>query len=302
MKDLGKLTFFLGLQITYQDNGDLFISQSKYVKDLLKKARMESCKSCPTPCKPHTQLLKDEGTPLIDPKMFRSLVETLQYLTFTRPDIAFVVNYACQFMATPTDAHYYLMKRILRYLQGTTKCDLTYSASTKLELSAFSDADWASDVNTRRSTTRYVVFLGNNPVSWQLKKQGGVSRNSTEAEYKALANAVVDVAWIRLILKDLKMFLPLPHLLHCDNISCIALCLILVFHTCIKKGTCRLLTFLLQNKLLTFLPNDFMVLPSFIIVPITSWGSPVEIESGGIKCIHAKWHNLCNDKRHHPSD
>ncbi|XP_048436096.1 uncharacterized mitochondrial protein AtMg00810-like [Pyrus x bretschneideri] len=202
MKDMGQLTFFLGLQITYQANGDLFISQSKYIQDLLKKAGLESCKPCSTPCKPHTQLLKDEGTPLPAPTMFRSLVGALQYLTFTRPDIAYAVNYACQFMATPTDVDFSLVKRILRYLQGTAACGLTYSASSQLHLTAFSDADWASDINTRRSTTGYVVFLGLNPISWQSKKQGGYLE-VPEAKYKALANAAADMAWVRLILKDL---------------------------------------------------------------------------------------------------
>ena len=234
MKDMGLLTYFLGLQITYKDNGDLFISQSKYVKDLLHKASMDSCKPCNTPCKPHTQLFKDEGTLLPDPTLFRSLVGALQYLTFTRPDIAFAVNYACQFMSTPTDLHLGLVKRILRYLQGTMNCGLTFSAVDSMELTAFSDADWASDVNTRRSVTGFVVFLGPNPISWQSKKQGSVSRSSTKAEYKALANAVADVAWIRFLLKDLHVFLSSPPLLHCDNVSTLALCSNPVFHTRIK--------------------------------------------------------------------
>ncbi|KAM2445291.1 secreted RxLR effector protein 161-like [Malus domestica] len=185
---------------------------------------MESCKPCPTPCKPHTQLLKDEGVPLPDPKLFRSLVGALQYLTFTRPDIAFVVNYACQFMATPTDEHFQLVKRILRYLQGTMSYGLTYSDAEHMRITTFSDADWAFDINTRRSTTGYVVFLGQNPISWQSKKQGGVSRSSTEAEYKALVNTAADIAWVRLILNDLKVYLPDPPLLYCDNISTLALC------------------------------------------------------------------------------
>ncbi|XP_028959327.1 uncharacterized mitochondrial protein AtMg00810-like [Malus domestica] len=150
MKDMGRLAFFLGLQITYKDNGDLFISQSKYVKDLLKKAAMKSCKHCPTPYKPHTSLFKDEGTPITDPTLFRSLVGPLQYLTFTGPDIAFAVNYACQFMSNPNNAHFHLVKRIFRYLQGTLECGLTYSSTNSLEILAYSDANWASDVNTKR--------------------------------------------------------------------------------------------------------------------------------------------------------
>ncbi|KAB2605030.1 hypothetical protein D8674_004747 [Pyrus ussuriensis x Pyrus communis] len=151
-----------------------------------------------------------------------------------RPDIAYAVNYACQFMTTPTEEHFCLIKRILRYLKGTLQCGLTYSAQGKMELLAYSDADWAADINTRRSTTGYIVFMGSNPVSWQSKKQGSVSRSSTEAEYKALANAAADVAWVRSVLRDLHVFLPSAPLLHCDNLSTLALCSNPVFHTRIK--------------------------------------------------------------------
>ncbi|KAB2600341.1 hypothetical protein D8674_010612 [Pyrus ussuriensis x Pyrus communis] len=151
-----------------------------------------------------------------------------------QPDIAYAVNYACQFMTTPTEEHFCLIKRILRYLKGTMQCGLTYSAQGQMELLAYSDADWAADINTRRSTTGYIVFIGSNLVSWQSKKQGSVSRSSTKVKYKALANAAADVAWIRLVLKDLYIFLPSAPLLHCDNLSTLALCSNPVFHTRIK--------------------------------------------------------------------
>lgn len=106
-------------------------------------------------------------------------------------------------MSNPTDIHFNLVKRILRYLQrilrylqGIVEYGVTYLSTDTMDLVAFSDADWASDINTRRSTTGYVVFLGQNPVSWQSRKQGSVSRSSTEAEYKALANAAAELAWI----------------------------------------------------------------------------------------------------------
>ncbi|BBN69110.1 transposable element gene [Prunus dulcis] len=103
LKDLGPLTFFRGLQISYKSNGDLFISQQKYAKDLLVKAGMESCRSCPTPSKPHTQVLPTDGEPLKEPSIYRSIVGALQYLTFTRPDLAYSVNTVCQFMNNPTE-------------------------------------------------------------------------------------------------------------------------------------------------------------------------------------------------------
>ncbi|CAN6557283.1 unnamed protein product [Malus baccata var. baccata] len=191
-------------QVQYKANGDIFIHQSKYARDLLHKAGMDGCKPTATPCKPHTQLLATEGTILEDPSAYRSLVGALQYLTFTGPDLSYAVGVACQYMNTPTDIHFDLVKRILRYIQGTLQCGLTYSASQDTSLTAFSDSDWAADPNTRRSVTGFVVFMGSNPISWQSKKQASVSRSSTEAEYKALAHCAADIVWIRL----LERFLP----------------------------------------------------------------------------------------------
>ena len=116
LKDMGILKYFLGLQIHYQDNGDIIVNQSKYVKDLFHKAGMDSCKPVNTPCKPHSQLLVNEGKPLSNATLYRSLVGSLQYLTFTQPDIAFVVNNVSQFMSPHTDVHFACVKRILRYL------------------------------------------------------------------------------------------------------------------------------------------------------------------------------------------
>ena len=234
LKDMGRLTYFLGLHIQYKSNGDVFLSQTKYAKDLIKRAGMESCKPAPTPSKPHTQLLLSEGQPLTDPSAYRSIVGALQYLTFTRPDIAHSVNVVCQYMTNPTDAHMFLVKRILRYLQGTLQCGITYHSDPHIHISAYSDADWASDINTRRSVTGYVVFLGSNPISWQSKKQSSVSRSSTEAEYKALANCAADVCWIRSLMKDLNQFLHAPPELYCDNISALSLSTNHVFHSRIK--------------------------------------------------------------------
>ena len=234
LKALGQLTYFLGLQIHYKSNGDIFVNQEKCIKDLIHKAGMDNCRPCSTPCQPHHSVLVAEGELLSEPTLYRSLVGVLQYLTFTRPDIAFAVNNVCQFMSAPTDVHFGLVKRILRFLQGTMNCGLTFTAGTALQIKGYSDSDWATDVNTRRSITGYVIFLGANHVSWQSKKQNSVSRSSTEAEYKALAHAAADIAWLRLILKDLCVVLPHPPLLYCDNQSAIALSLNPVQHSRIK--------------------------------------------------------------------
>ncbi|CAN6723070.1 unnamed protein product [Malus baccata var. baccata] len=218
LKDMGILTYFLGLQVQYKVNGDIFVSQFKYIKDLLHKVEMDSCKPAATPCKPHNSLLLNEGGMLADPSLYRSLVGSLQYLTFTRLDIAFAVNSVS-------------VKRILRFLQGTMQHVITFLANTELGITTFSDSDWAADLNTRRSVTVYVVYIGCNPMSWQSKKQSSVSRSSTEAKYKALAHTTAYVAWIRAILQDMNVFLLAPPMIYYDNKSAIALSVNLVFHS-----------------------------------------------------------------------
>ncbi|KAB2595380.1 hypothetical protein D8674_030830 [Pyrus ussuriensis x Pyrus communis] len=113
LKDLGELHYFLGIQITRTDSG-LFLSQSKYIQDLLQKTEMLEAKPCDTPCLPSTRLLKDDGLPYNNPTAYRSIVGALQYLTFTRPDISFSVHQVCQFMQTPMVSHFTAVKRILR--------------------------------------------------------------------------------------------------------------------------------------------------------------------------------------------
>ncbi|XP_017186642.2 uncharacterized mitochondrial protein AtMg00810-like [Malus domestica] len=130
---------------------------------------MVDCKPCDTPCLPYNRLLKDNSSPFNNPAAYRNIVGALQYLTFTRLDIAFAVHQVCQFMQAPMVSHYIAVKRIMRYLKGTMSFGISYFARD-LHLKAFSDADWAGDPNDRRSTTGLVVFLGGNPISWSSKK------------------------------------------------------------------------------------------------------------------------------------
>ncbi|KAL6278174.1 hypothetical protein ACE6H2_021775 [Prunus campanulata] len=219
--DLGDLHYFLGIQISHTNTG-LFLSQSKYVQDLLTKTEMTEAKACDTPCLPYHRLLKDDGQPYGNPTLYRSIVGALQYLTFTRPDIAFSVHQVCQFLQNPMVTHFTAVKRILRYLKGTMHFGISYSRGT-LNLTAFSDADWAGDPNDRRSTTGLVVFLGSNPVSWSSKKQQTVSRSSTEAEYRALSTTSAELDWIKQLLVFMKVPIAQPPVLFCDNLSAIAL-------------------------------------------------------------------------------
>ncbi|XP_019091125.1 PREDICTED: uncharacterized protein LOC109128725 [Camelina sativa] len=180
IKDPEDLNYFLGLEAHRTSHG-LHLSQRKYILDLLHRHNMINGNPVCTPMA--TSLKLTSGNPLPDPTVFRRLVGSLQYLAFTRLDIAYAVNRLSQFMHCPTEAHWQEEKRILRYLAGTTTHGIFFSAKNDLTLHAFSDEDWAGDSDDYVSTNTYIVYLGWNPISWTAKKQKGVARSSTEAEY-----------------------------------------------------------------------------------------------------------------------
>jgi hypothetical protein len=228
LKDLGPLRYFLGLQIEYKKVG-LFVHQQKYLTDLLHKFHMTDCKTAPTRIATTTPLSTASNDALSDPTPFRSLVGALQYATFTSPNITFAVNRVCQFMHKPSNVHFVAAKRILRYLKGSLHKGVLFQPGP-LALTAFTDADWAGDPSDRRSTSGVVVFLGHNPITWLAKKQHTVSRSSTEVEYCSLATGAAELAWLRQVLCDLKLYLPSAPLIWCDNTSALALASNPVFH------------------------------------------------------------------------
>ncbi|BBH09384.1 transposable element gene [Prunus dulcis] len=232
MKDLGQLTYFMGLQISYQSTG-LFVSQTKYIKELFDRVDLQDSKPCPAPCLPYHKLLKDDGKPYSHPEQYRSIVSALQYLTFTRPDIAFSVNQACQFIHNPMEYHVVAVKRILRYLKGTIDFGIWFKHGL-LHLHAYSDVNWAGDPNDCRYVSGFIVYLGSSPIFWASKKQHTVSSSSIEAEYRSLAVATAELAWIRQLFCDMQMPLHVPPLIHCDNISAIALSSNPGFHSRLK--------------------------------------------------------------------
>jgi hypothetical protein len=221
MTDMGPLHHFLGISVERRANG-LFLSQRQYLLDILDRVGMRDCKPCSTPVETHSKLSAD-GTHVTDPTHYRSIAGALQYLTFTRPDIAFAVQQVCLFMHDPREPHLAATKRILRYLQGSHDLGLHFSRSAPLDLTVYSDADWAGCPDTRCSTSRYAVFLGDNLVSWSSKRQATVSRSSAEAEYRAVANGVAEACWLRQLLGELRCPLCRAAIIYCDNISAVYL-------------------------------------------------------------------------------
>ena len=184
----------LGLQVTRSSSG-LYLNQAKYATDLLKKHHMLDSKPAKSPSCPNTCLSLHEGDILLDPHGYRSLVRGLHYLTFTRPDISFSVHQVCQYMSAPTTIHLAAAKRILKYIRGTLFHGVAFTLGP-FHLSAFTDADWASDPDDRKSTSGFLVYLGSNPITWSAKKQPTISRSCTESQYRALAIASTELCWI----------------------------------------------------------------------------------------------------------
>nr|AAK55460.1 putative gag-pol polyprotein [Oryza sativa Japonica Group]AAP54977.1 retrotransposon protein, putative, Ty1-copia subclass [Oryza sativa Japonica Group] len=220
LKDLGRLHYFLGIEVKEVNDG-IVLTQEKYAMDVLKRVNMSDCKAVNTPLSISEKLSAHEGNPLgpEDSTRYRSLVGALQYLTLTRPDLSFSVNKVCQYLHAATTKHWVAAKRILRYLKHTVKLGLKISKSNSLLVSAFSDADWAGCLDDRRSTGGFAVFIGPNLVSWSARKQATVSRSSTEAEYKALANATAEIMWIQTLLHELGIQVPKIAKVWCDNIG-----------------------------------------------------------------------------------
>ena len=159
IKDHVDLHYFLGIEATQTTTG-LHLMQRKYINDLLPRVNMLEAKPVITPLPSSPKLSLNSGTPLQDATMYRSIVGSLQYLSFTRPNISYAVNRLSQFMHMPTDQHLQVAKRVLRYLEGTPTHGILLKHNSCMTLHGFSDVDWAGDVDDYVSTNAYVIYLG----------------------------------------------------------------------------------------------------------------------------------------------
>ncbi|GJV93311.1 putative ribonuclease H-like domain-containing protein [Tanacetum coccineum] len=196
MSSMGELSFFLGLQVKQKSDG-IFISQDKYVAEILKKFDFASVKTASTPMETNKALIKDEEAEDVDVHLYRSMIGSLMYLTASRPDIMFSVCACARFQVTPKYSHLIAVKRIFRYLKGQPKLGLWYQRDLPFDLEAFSDSDYAGSSLDRKSTTGGCQFLGKRLISWQCKKQTMVANSITEAKYVAATNCCGQVLWIQ---------------------------------------------------------------------------------------------------------
>jgi len=164
---------------------------------------MAKCNPSPTPVDTKRKLSANTSRPYASPSHYQSLAGALQYLTFTRPDISYAVQKLRLFMHNSMENHMNSLKRLVRYIQGTLDHGLHLSPSTTTKLTSYTDADWGGCPDTRRLTSGYCVFLGDNLISWSSKQQPTFSRSSVEAEYRGIANVVSESCWLMSLYFDL---------------------------------------------------------------------------------------------------
>ncbi|GJU88578.1 retrovirus-related pol polyprotein from transposon TNT 1-94 [Tanacetum coccineum] len=201
MSLMGEMTFFLGLQVNQSPCG-IFINQSKYVLEILKKYGMESCDPVGTPMEIKDKLDRDQHGSPVDATKYRSMIGALMYLTSSRPDIVHATCLCARYQAKPTEKHLKEVKRIFRYLRGTVNTGLWYTKDSGFELTGFSDADYAGCKDTFKSTSGGAQFLGEKLVSWSSKKQDCTALSTVEAEYVSLSACCTQVLWMRTQLTD----------------------------------------------------------------------------------------------------
>jgi hypothetical protein len=206
MKDLGDLHFFFGMEVE-RDRAQrlLYINQIGYLKEILKRFRMEDCKAIGVPLDPKTKLKKNVNK---DDEMvkvpYQQVVGSLMYaMLCTRPDLAYPISVVSQHMANPSLEHWIAVKRIFRYLQGTLQFKLRFGGLSPQDVVGYCDADWAGDLEDRRSTTGFVFMMGGGTTSWSSKRQPTIALSTTEAEYMASTQATKEAIWMTKFMKEL---------------------------------------------------------------------------------------------------
>jgi hypothetical protein len=223
MKDLGELHYCLGMNVHIDENG-IYLCQSQYIQRLLEKYGLSEANVVSTPMDSNVKLVKNDSySKRVDSSRYQSMVGSLLHLArATRPDIAHAVGSVSKFNSEPTEAHLTAVKRIFRYLKGTISLSLHYKTTEEM-MFGYSDADWANDLDDRRSTSGNVFIMSGGAVSWLSQKQTTVALSTAEAEYMALGLAVQEAIWLRRLLRDLNVATTEPTRIHEDNQGAIAM-------------------------------------------------------------------------------
>lgn len=242
----------MGLEIVRGPEG-IFISQRKYALDIITECGLLGAKSAQVPTELNHKLALAKGMRLQDPGKNRRLVGRLIYLTFTRPELSYIVHIISQFMHKPLEDHWAAALRVIRYLKGCSDQGIILSSDANLTLTAYSDSDWSACPITRRSLSAYVVLLGDSLVSWKTKKQRTVSRSSAEAEYRSMADTTCELKWLKRLLLQFGFSHPQPTRLFCDSQSAIHIAKNPVFNERTKhvENDCHYVRDAVRDKLIT---------------------------------------------------
>ncbi|CAN1253632.1 Retrovirus-related Pol polyprotein from transposon RE2 [Linum perenne] len=265
-KDLGQLKYLLGLEIARNKTG-ISMCQRKYCLEMIEDAGLMFKKPSKTPSDYKSKLSADEGELLEDVSVYMQLVGRLHYVTITRPDISYAVQQLAQFQSKPTNVHRQVAYKVIRYLRSAPGQGLFFSRDSSLQMVGYCDSDWASCTDTRRSTSGFCLFIGRSLVSWKTKKQSTVSRSSSEAEYRALAQICCEVQCLRSLLEDFGVKHDGPVQLFCDNQSAIHISRNPVFHERTKhiEIDCHVVRERLQSGMiqLSYVPTEVQLADVF---------------------------------------
>lgn len=228
MKDMGSASSILGIRITRdKTNETIAIDQSQYLAAVLIRFGMSDCNPVATPLDLNQKISSELSPTKESEKQMMSRVPYMQAIgcllfaaQTTRPDISYAVNLLSRYCVNPGKGHWAAMKRIMRYIKGTINKKLVYYSDGN-ELHGFCDADWASDLDERKSTTGYIFTLQNGAISWSSKRQSTIALSSTEAEFMAMVSAIQECIWLKRFEFELFKNANKPITLHCDNKSAI---------------------------------------------------------------------------------
>ncbi|XP_019084276.1 PREDICTED: uncharacterized protein LOC109125926 [Camelina sativa] len=229
MKDLGFLKYFLEIEVAMSASG-FYLCQRKYALDIILETRYLGAKPIAFPFEEKHGLAFNTSTLLEDPKPYRRLLGSLIYLGVARPDLAFSVHILAQFMQEPREDHWQAALRVVKYLKSDPGQGILLRANTNFEIMGWCDADWSRCPYTRRSVTGYFIQFGESPVSWKTRKQKTVSRSSAESEYRAMADLVQELKWLKRMLYTLGVRHTQPMIVLCDSKSAIHIAMNPMFH------------------------------------------------------------------------
>ena len=229
MSMVEEFTYFLGFQVKQLKDG-IFLSQSKYTRELVKKFGLESIKHFRTPMPTNLKLSMDESRKMVEETLCRSMIGSLLYLTTTRSNIAFSVGVCARYQACPKESHLIALKCIIRYIAGTLELGIWYVFDTHFDVACYTDADWARNMDDRKNTSGGCFYIGNCLVAWMSKKQNSILFSITKVECIVAGSCCSQLIWIKQMLRDYGIDQG-TMVVFCDNTSAINIFKNLVLHS-----------------------------------------------------------------------